>query len=50
MVTLCFEGVDAVGHNFPPESPELADAVMEMDRMIGVLMDGIEEFPFGDRV
>ena len=50
MVTLYFEGVDAVGHNFPPESPELAEAVVQVDRMIGRLMEGIEELPFGDRV
>ena len=50
MVTLYFEGVDAVGHNFPPESPELADAVVLVDRMIGRLMEGIEVLPFSDRV
>jgi len=50
MVTLYFEGVDAVGHNFPPESPELADAVVLVDRMIGRLMEGIEALPFGDLV
>ena len=50
MVTLYFGGVDAVGHNFPTESPELAEAVVLVDRMIGRLMEGIEALPFGDRV
>ena len=50
MVTLYFEGVDAVGHNFPPESPELGEAVVQVDRMMGRLMEGIEELPFADRV
>ena len=50
MITLYFEETDNVGHNVPPDSPEMIEAVGLVDRMIGRLLDGIEALPHGDEV
>ncbi len=50
MVTLYFEDADQVGHNFAPESPEMAEAVRSIDSAIGELLDGIAALPHGDEV
>jgi predicted AlkP superfamily pyrophosphatase or phosphodiesterase len=43
MITLYFSDTDTVGHRFGPDSPEVAEAVHELDGEIGKLMDGIKE-------
>lgn len=50
MITLYFEDVDQVGHNWAPESPEMAEAVRSIDSAIGRLLDGIAALPHGDQV
>ncbi len=50
VVTLYFEDADQVGHNFAPESPEMAEAVRSIDSAIGELLDGIAALPHGDEV
>lgn len=42
LITLYFDGVDTAGHRYGVNSPETRDAVMEVDRMIGKLREGIE--------
>lgn len=39
--TLYFSEVDAAGHRFGPDSPEVADAVRRVDRAIGRLVAGL---------
>jgi predicted AlkP superfamily pyrophosphatase or phosphodiesterase len=41
-ITLYFSEVDHAGHESGPDSPELAAAVLKVDRAIGVLLDGIQ--------
>jgi predicted AlkP superfamily pyrophosphatase or phosphodiesterase len=43
MITLYFSDTDTAGHLYGPDSPQVADAVHELDREIGKLMDGIKE-------
>jgi alkaline phosphatase D len=43
MITLYFSDTDTAGHRFGPDSSQVADAVHELDREIGKLMDGIKE-------
>jgi predicted AlkP superfamily pyrophosphatase or phosphodiesterase len=43
MITLYFSDTDSAGHRFGPDSPEVAEAVHELDSEIGQLMDGIKE-------
>lgn len=43
MITLYFSDADSAGHRFGPDSPEVADAVHELDGEIGKLMDGLKE-------
>jgi predicted AlkP superfamily pyrophosphatase or phosphodiesterase len=43
MITLYFSDTDTAGHRYGPDSPEVADAVHELDGEIGKLMDGIKE-------
>jgi predicted AlkP superfamily pyrophosphatase or phosphodiesterase len=42
-ITLYFSDVDSAGHEYGPDSPEVADAVQKLDREIGKLEDGIRE-------
>ena len=42
LITLYFEHVDTAGHDFGPGSPEVADAVAEVDANIGRLLDAID--------
>jgi predicted AlkP superfamily pyrophosphatase or phosphodiesterase len=42
--------VDAVGHTFGPNSPELVDAVVRLDRSLGALLDFVDERIGLDRV
>ena len=39
LVTLYFQSVDDAGHRFGPESPEMADAVREVDSYLGLLVE-----------
>ena len=50
IVTLYFEDTDQVGHNFAPESPQMAEAVRSIDSAIGQLLDGIATLPHADQV
>jgi alkaline phosphatase D len=43
MITLYFSDTDTAGHRYGPDSPEVAEAVHELDGEIGKLMDGIKE-------
>src|SRR6202522_2523395 len=43
MITLYFSDTDTAGHRHGPDSPEVAEAVHELDGEIGKLMDGIKE-------
>jgi alkaline phosphatase D len=42
-ITLYFSETDGAGHRFGPDSPEVVDAVHELDFQIGKLMEGIKE-------
>jgi predicted AlkP superfamily pyrophosphatase or phosphodiesterase len=42
-ITLYFSDVDSAGHEYGPDSPEVADAVQRLDREIGKLEDGVKE-------
>jgi len=41
-ITLYFSDTDHAGHAFGPDSPQVADAVHELDRQIGRLVSGIK--------
>jgi predicted AlkP superfamily pyrophosphatase or phosphodiesterase len=43
MITLYFSDTDTAGHRYGPDSPEVAEAVHELDGEIGKLMAGIKE-------
>jgi alkaline phosphatase D len=42
-ITLYFSDTDTAGHRYGPDSPQVADAVHELDGEIGRLEDGIKE-------
>jgi alkaline phosphatase D len=42
-ITLYFSDTDGAGHRYGPDSPQVADAVHELDGEIGRLMEGIKE-------
>ncbi|MFN3597308.1 MAG: ectonucleotide pyrophosphatase/phosphodiesterase [Rubricoccaceae bacterium] len=41
-LTLYFSHVDTQGHRYGPDAPEVAEAVREVDRALGRLLDGLE--------
>jgi predicted AlkP superfamily pyrophosphatase or phosphodiesterase len=43
MITLYFSDTDSAGHRYGPDSPQVADAVHELDGEIGKLVDGIKD-------
>lgn len=49
-ITLYFDTVDSTGHNFAPDSEQVAAAVSEVDAQIGRLLDGIEKLTYGESV
>jgi len=49
VVTLYQEVVDHAGHDFGPDSPQVAAAAAELDRNLGVLVAGIERLHLADR-
>lgn len=50
LFTLYMSDVDGAGHDFGPQSREVARAVEEVDAAVGRLLDGLEAIPHGDRV
>jgi arylsulfatase A-like enzyme len=50
LVTLYFEDVDDHGHWYGPESKENREAIRQLDRWLGQLMEGIDRLPYGDEV
>ncbi len=42
-ITLYFSDADSAGHRFGPDSPQVEEAVRELDREIGKLRDGLKE-------
>ena len=50
MLTLYFSLTDNAGHDFGPDSPELAAAVAEADQALARLMTGIESLDHGRQV
>lgn len=49
LITLYFSTVDDAGHRNGPNSPELAAAVSDVDRLIGRLRNGLIALPHGER-
>lgn len=43
LITLYFEEPDEEGHVYGPDAPQITEQVVRVDRMIGRLMDGLEE-------
>ena len=48
-ISLYFEEVDTAGHDFGPDSPELATAVAHLDEALGRLVAGIHQLGLDDR-
>jgi predicted AlkP superfamily pyrophosphatase or phosphodiesterase len=48
-VSLYFEEVDTAGHDFGPDSPELATAVQHLDEALGQLVAGVHRLGLDDR-
>jgi predicted AlkP superfamily pyrophosphatase or phosphodiesterase len=48
-VSLYFEDVDTAGHDFGPDSPELAAAVSHLDEALGQLVAGVHALGLDDR-
>lgn len=42
-LTLYFSSVDDAGHAYGPESPQVAEAIMDVDQALGVLLKGLEQ-------
>jgi len=49
LVTLYFDRVDSMGHQYGPDSAELDDALREVDTAIGHLREGIQALRLGQR-
>ncbi|WP_375381211.1 ectonucleotide pyrophosphatase/phosphodiesterase [uncultured Sphingomonas sp.] len=43
LVTLYFDTVDTAGHRYGPDTPEVTAAVADVDRSIGMLVDGLSQ-------
>src|SRR5690625_525394 len=50
LVMLYFSDVDNAGHRYGPDSPEVVEAVGQVDRALGQLLDGIAELPIADQI
>ncbi len=50
MITLYFEDVDFAFHYNGPDDPATGEAIREVDRSLGRLLDGIERLPHGGDV
>ena len=42
LLAVSFSGVDAIGHHYGPESPELVDTLLRLDRLVGRLLDAVD--------
>src|SRR5688500_9151688 len=42
LLAVSFSGVDHVGHAWGPDSPELADTLLRLDRVIGALLEAVD--------
>lgn len=42
LLAVSFSGLDHVGHAWGPDSPELADTLLRLDRVIGTLLDAVD--------
>jgi predicted AlkP superfamily pyrophosphatase or phosphodiesterase len=49
-LTLYFSDVDNAGHRRGPDSDEVKDAVLRVDRSLGELVAGVQQIGFADRV
>jgi predicted AlkP superfamily pyrophosphatase or phosphodiesterase len=49
LVTLYFSEADHVGHDYGPDSPEMAEAVRHLDSALGLLQTGIQQLHLLDR-
>ncbi len=43
IITLYFDIIDTIGHNFGPNSPEVGQALMALDQNLGELQEGVRE-------
>ena len=50
LIMVYFSLVDGAGHRRGPDGVEIGDAVRSADRLLGRLLDGIEQLEFGTRV
>lgn len=50
LVTLYFSLVDRAGHDLGPDAPGMRRSVEEADRLLGLLMDGVDALPHAARV
>lgn len=50
LATLYFEHPDAAGHGFGPDSPELRQAMRDVDAALGRLLDGLDARGLSDRI
>ncbi|MCD9028250.1 ectonucleotide pyrophosphatase/phosphodiesterase [Luteimonas sp. BDR2-5] len=50
LATLYFEQPDAAGHDFGPHSPELRQAMRDVDAALGRLLDGLDARGLADRI
>ncbi|HEX6941126.1 MAG TPA: ectonucleotide pyrophosphatase/phosphodiesterase [Longimicrobiales bacterium] len=50
LVLLYFSDVDGAGHRHGPDSPQVEQAVAEVDRALGRLLDGIDALEIADEV
>ena len=48
-VSLYFDEVDTAGHDFGPDSPQLADAAAHLDAALGALVAGVRRLGLEDR-
>lgn len=48
LTTLYMEHVDKAGHNFGPESRQYTEAIMHADRIIGQVLDGLQQHGLAD--
>ncbi len=43
LLALSFSALDAVGHTYGPDSPEVLDTILNLDRTLGDLLDFVDE-------
>lgn len=50
LIMLYFSDADDAGHRYGPDAPEVDEAVRELDRVLGLLLDGVATLPIADQV